>query len=142
MAKATTVQGYLFFDGRCDEALQFYGRALGATVTFMMRNKESPDPHPPGRLPPGSENKVMHCQFKVGDTEIMASDGLCGGKPHFDGFSLAITVHDDATAKRHFDALAEGGKVDLPMTSTFFATSFGMLKDKFGVAWMVMAPKP
>ena len=141
MTKPMTVQSYVFFDGRCEEALQFYGRALDATVTFLMRNKESPDPHPPGMLPPGSENKIMHAQFRIGDTEVMASDGHCGGSPKFDGFSLAITVHDDATAKKRFDALAEGGKVQMPLQSTFFATSFGMVQDKFGIGWMVMAPK-
>ena len=134
------VQSYLFFDGRCEEALDFYKHAIGAEVTMLMRNKESPEAPPPGALPPGSENKVMHASFKVGDTELMASDGHNGGHPRFDGFSLSITLHDDATAKKRFDALAHGGKITMPLTKTFFATSFGMLADKFGVHWMVMVP--
>jgi PhnB protein len=133
------VQSYLFFDGRCEEALEFYKRAVGAEVTMLMRNDESPEPPPPGMLPPGSERKIMHAQFKVGDTELMASDGHCKGKPHFEGVSLALSVPDDATARKRFDALAAGGHVDMPLTKTFFSSSFGMLHDKFGVGWMVMA---
>lgn len=135
------VQSYLFLDGRCEEALGLYRRALDAEVTMMMRNRESPDPHPPGMLPPGSEDKIMHAEFRVGDTVIMASDGLCSGKAQFTGFSLAITVADDATAKQRFDALAEGGAVQMPLGPTFFATSFGMVQDRFGIGWMVLAPK-
>ena len=135
------VRSYLMFDGRCEEALAFYGRALGATVTYLMRNRESPDPHPPGMLPPGSEDRVMHAEFKVGDTVIMASDGYCAGKPQFAGFALAVTVPDDAAARQRFDALADGGRVGMPLGPTFFATSFGMVQDRFGVDWMVLAPK-
>ncbi|GMU71688.1 MAG: hypothetical protein AMXMBFR42_11520 [Burkholderiales bacterium] len=135
------VQSYLMFDGRCEEALAFYGRALGATVTFLMRNRESPDPHPPGMLPPGSEDRVMHAEFKVGETVVMASDGYCAGKPQFAGFALAVSVPDDATAKQRFDALADGGRVGMPLGPTFFATSFGMVQDRFGVDWMVLARK-
>lgn len=135
------VQSYLMFDGRCEEALAFYGRALGATVTFLMRNRESPDPHPPGMLPPGSEDRIMHAEFKVGDTVVMASDGYCAGKPQFAGFALAVSVPDDATAKQRFDALADGGRVGMPLGPTFFATSFGMVQDRFGVDWMVLARK-
>ncbi|MBE7522679.1 MAG: VOC family protein [Burkholderiales bacterium] len=135
------VQSYLMFDGRCEEALAFYGRALGATVTFLMRNRESPDPHPPGMLPPGSEDRIMHAEFKVGDTVVMASDGYCAGKPQFAGFALAVSVPDDAIAKQRFDALADGGRVGMPLGPTFFATSFGMVQDRFGVDWMVLARK-
>ena len=133
------VQSYLFFDGRCEEALEFYKRAVGAEVTMLMRNNESPEAPPPGMLPPGSESKIMHAQFKVGDTELMASDGNCRGHPRFEGVSLALSVPDDATARKRFDALAAGGNVDMPLTRTFFSSSFGMLHDKFGVGWMVMA---
>ena len=133
------VQSYLFFDGRCEEALEFYKRAVGAEVTMLMRNNESPEAPPPGMLPPGSENKIMHAQFKVGDTELMASDGNCRGHPRFEGVSLALSVPDDATAQKRFNALAAGGQVQMPLTKTFFSTSFGMVQDKFGVGWMVMA---
>ncbi len=133
------VQPYLFFNGRCEEAVEFYKKAIGAEVQMLMRNSESPEPAPPGVLPPGSENKVMHTSFKVGDTVVMASDGHNGGTPDFKGFSLSITVADAAAAKRMFDALAEGGQVQMPLDKTFWAPLFGMLTDRFGVAWMVSA---
>ena len=133
------VQSYLFFDGRCEEALQFYSKHLGAKVEMLMRNKESPQPPPPGMNAPGE--KVMHAAFRIGDTQLLASDGYCTGKPRFEGFSLALTARDDAEAKRLFNALADGGKVNMPLAPTFFASSFGMVADRFGVGWMVMAPK-
>jgi PhnB protein len=133
------VQSYLFFDGRCEEALNFYRKALGAEVTMLMRNKESPEPHPPGMLPPGSEEKIMHASFRIGDSTVMASDGHNGGQPQFKGFSLSLDAKDDAHAKTLFAALAEGGEVQMPITKTFFASSFGMVADRFGVSWMVMA---
>src|SRR5258708_6935288 len=112
------IQPYLFFDGRCEEALEFYCRALGAEVTRLMRFRESPGPHQPGRLPPGAENKVMHAGFRIGDTTAMASDGHCLGKPSFQGFSLSLTVANVAEADRLFAALAEGGQVQMPLTKT------------------------
>jgi len=136
------VQAYLFFDGRCEEALEFYRKALGAEVTMLMRNKESPDPHPPGMLPPGSENKVMHSSFRVGNTTVMASDGLCAGQPKFQGFSLSVTVASDAEAERVFGALGNGGQVQQPLMKTFFSSRFGMLTDRFGVSWMVIVAHP
>lgn len=135
------VQPYLFFDGRCEEAIEFYKRAVGATQVMMMRNRESPEPPPPGMLPPGSENKIMHASLRIGDTEVMCSDGHCGGKPSFEGFSLAISAGSEADAKRIFGALAEGGEVRMPLTKTFFSPAFGMLADRFGVGWMVMVPQ-
>jgi PhnB protein len=136
---AMQVQPYLFFDGRCEEALQFYSKHLGAKVEMLMRNKESPEPPPPGMNAPGE--KVMHAAFRIGDTQLMASDGYCTGKPRFEGFSLSLTARDDAEAKRLFNALADGGKVNMPLTATFFASSFGMVADRFGVGWMVITPK-
>lgn len=133
------VQSYVFFDGRCEEALEFYKRALDAEVTMLMRNKESPEAPPPGALPPGSEDKIMHAAFKVGDTELFASDGRCGGTPRFEGMSLALSAPDVATARRRFDALADGGTVQMPLTKTFFSPAFGMVADRFGVVWMVMS---
>ncbi|MGC1817945.1 MAG: VOC family protein [Casimicrobiaceae bacterium] len=131
------IQPYLYFDGRCEEAIEFYRRALGAEVTMLMRNKESPEAPPPGTLPAGSENKVMHASFRIGDSVVMASDGHCKGKPSFTGFSLTITVPDTATADRHFNALAEGGQVQMPLAKTFFSPRFGMVADRFGVPWMI-----
>ncbi|MCC6948715.1 MAG: VOC family protein [Bradyrhizobiaceae bacterium] len=128
---------YLFFDGRCEEALEFYKKALGAEVEMLMRFKEAPEQPPPGTLAPGTENKVMHSSFRIGDTTLMASDGYAKGKPKFEGFSLSVDAKDEADAKRKFDALAEGGEITMPLGKTFFATSFGMVKDRFGVGWMV-----
>ena len=131
------IQPYLFFDGRAEEAAEFYRAKLGAEITMLMRNKDSPDKPPPGMLPPNSENKVMHMALKIGDTTVLASDGSCGGKPVFQGFSLSLTVKDEAEAGRLFAALADGGKVQMPLGKTFFSPSFGMVADRFGVAWMV-----
>ena len=134
------VQPYLFFYGRCEEALDFYRKALGAQVGMMMRWKDSPEPCPEGTIPPGSENKVMHASVQIGGTTVMASDGRCGGAPTFQGFSLSLDAASDAEAKRLFDALSDGGQVQMPLGKTFFASSFGMVADKFGVPWMVIKP--
>ena len=132
------VQPYLFFEGRAEEAIEFYRRTLGAEVQMLMRNRESPEPPPPGMLPPGSEEKVMHASLRIGDSVVMASDGRCSGKPDFRGVSLSITVADDAAAERTFAALADGGQVHMPLAKTFFSSRFGMLADRFGVPWMVV----
>jgi PhnB protein len=132
------VQSYLFFDGRCEEALEFYRKKLGAEVTMLMRFKDSPEPHQPGMVSPGSENKVMHASFRIGETTVMASDGRCLGKPSFQGFALSLTVADDAEAERMFAALGDGGQVQMPLTKTFFSSRFGMVADRFGVSWMVL----
>jgi PhnB protein len=131
------VEPYLSFEGRCEEALEFYKKAVGAEVTMMMKFGEAPDK---SMMSPGTENKVMHAAAKIGDSVVMFSDGRNTGKPNFEGISLAITANDDAGAKRVFSALLEGGQVHLPLTKTFFASSFGMLADKFGVGWMVTTP--
>ena len=133
------VEPYLFFEGRCEEALEFYKQALNAEVTMLMRYRESPEPPPPGMLPPGSENKVMHAAMRIGDSMVMISDGMCDGKEEFKGFSLSLTVADDAEAERRFKALSEGGSVTMPLGKTFFASRFGMCTDRFGVGWMVMS---
>ena len=130
------VQPYLFFDGRCEQALDFYKKTLDAKVEALMRFKESPNPE---MNPPDSGEKVMHACFRIGDTQVMASDGNCTGKPSFQGFSLTINAADAAEAKRRFNALAEGGQVQMPLDETFFAESFGMVADRFGVSWMVIA---
>jgi PhnB protein len=133
------IQPYLFFEGRTEEALAFYRNALGAETAFLMKYKDSPDGSakcPDGSTPPGE--KVMHAAFKIGDSLLMASDGYCSGT-NFGGFSLSYPAKDEADAKRRFDALAAGGQVQMPLTETFFAKAFGMVQDKFGVAWMVLA---
>ena len=134
------VQAYLNFDGRCDEALEFYKRAIGADVTLLMRYKDNPEPPQPGACgpAPGSENKVMHASFRVGVTELMASDGHCGGKPDFKGIRLSLTVATDAEAEKSFAALADGGVVEMPLAKTFFSSRFGMVADKFGIGWMIL----
>jgi PhnB protein len=131
------VQPYLFFNSRCEEAVEFYRSALGAKVEMLMRYKDSPDPPPPGMVPPGSENKVMHVSLRIGDTTVMASDGSCSGQPSFEGFSLSISVADRPEAERRFNALADGGQVQMPLTKTFWSPCFGMVADRFGVGWMV-----
>lgn len=135
------VQPYLFFDGRCEEAIDFYRSKLGAKVDMMMRFTDSPEPHPPGMVPPGAEKKIMHASFRIGETEVMASDGRCLGKPDFQGFALSISAQTVAEAERLFAALSEGGQVQMPMSKTFFAAAFGMVGDRFGVSWMVIAGK-
>jgi PhnB protein len=130
------VQPYLFFGGRCEEALAFYRDALGAQVEMMMRFSESPEPPPPGTVPAGFENKVMHCAFRIGETMLMASDG-CDESSRFEGFSLSISLPDEAAVDRVFAALAEGGKVQMPPDKTFWSPRFGMVTDRFGIGWMV-----
>src|SRR2546423_14488933 len=129
------VQPYLFFGGRCEEALESNRTALGAEVVTLMRFNEAPEKHT--GLPPGFEEKVMHATFRIGGTTLMASDGRCEGEPKFEGFSLSITVAEDAEAERLFSALGQGGKVEMPLTDTFWTSKFGMLEDRFGVGWMV-----
>ena len=132
------VQPYLFFDGRCEEALEFYKSALGAKIDMLMRFKDSPEPPQPGMCPPGAENKVMHAAFRIGDTLVMASDGRVGGKPEFKGFSLSVNAATEAEADRLFAALGKGGQVHMPLGRTFFSPRFGMVADRFGVSWMVI----
>jgi PhnB protein len=134
------VQPYLFFEGRCEEALEFYARALGAKIEMLMRYKDSPEPPPPDKVPPNSENKIMHACIRIGDASVMASDGFCMGKPSFQGFSLSITAQNETEAQKFFGALADGGKVHMPLTKTFYSPSFGMVVDRFGLSWMVIVP--
>jgi PhnB protein len=130
------VQPYLFFDGRCEEAIEFYKKALGAKVEMLLRFKECPDQeHKPS---PDTADKVMHSSLRIGETTIMASDGHCQGKPSFQGFSLSLPVASEAEADRLFGALAEGGEVRMPLAKTFFSPKFGMVADRFGVSWMVL----
>jgi PhnB protein len=137
------VQPYLFFfDGRCEEAVEFYRSALGAEVMALMRFKDSPEPCEHGMVPPGSENKVMHSCFRIGDTTLMASDGHCAGQASFQGFSLSLTAPNDAEAERLFAVLADSGQVQQPLIKTFFASRFGMVADRFGVSWMIVVPSP
>jgi len=129
------VQPYLNFNGRCEEALDFYRRALGAEVTTLMRFKDSPDP---AMVTPGTEQKVMHSSMRIGDATILASDAQCQGQTEFKGISLTLTVPDAADAERRFGALSDGGQVQMPLTETFFSPRFGMVADRFGVTWMVL----
>ncbi len=128
------IQPYVFFDGRCDEAIEFYRRTIGAEVTMLMRFKEAPDQ---AMVTPESKDKVMHASLRIGDTTVLASDGRCMGNPNFQGFALSLTVANEAEAKRMFDALGDGGQVQMPLAKTFFSPSFGMVADRFGVGWMV-----
>lgn len=131
------VEPYLFFNGRCEEAIEFYRKALGAEVEVMMRFKDSPEPCDPNMVPPGTENNIMHATLRIGKTSLMASDGCAAEKPNFQGFSLSIAVPSEAEADRVFAALAQGGQVRMPLTKTFWSPRFGMLEDRFGVGWMI-----
>ncbi len=129
------VQPYLFFDGRTDEALDFYKKTIGAEPKMLMRFKDAPDK---SMISPGTENKVMHAQVQIGDTTVLMSDGRCTGKMNFQGFALTISAQSEAEADKLFAALGDGGQVTMPMAKTFFSPRFGMLADKFGVGWMIL----
>ena len=134
------VQPYLFFGGRCEEAIEFYKKALNAEVTRLLRFKDSPQPAGGDcKPPPGSENKIMHAALRIGDTTVMASDGEAKGKPDFKGFSLSLTAINDTQAQKLLAALSDGGRVEIPLTKTFFSSNFGMVVDRFGVTWMIVA---
>lgn len=130
------VQPYLFFDGRCEEAIEFYREKLGADVTMFVRFKDVPDEQA-DMIPAGAENKVMHARFRIGDTAVMASDGLCQGHPNFEGFCLSVTASSAADAEFMFAALSDGGSVQIPLAKTFFSPRYGMVSDRFGVSWMI-----
>jgi PhnB protein len=132
------VQPYLFLDGRCEEALDFYKKAIGAKVDNLMRWKDNPDP---SMCNGPNKDKVMHAHVTIGDATVLASDGRCEGKPEFKGFALTISTKTAAEADKTFAALSDGGQVQMPMTKTFFSERFGMLADKFGVGWMVIVEK-
>ncbi len=133
------LEPYVFFNGRCDEAIAFYKEALGAEVTFLMRTNESPDPIPPGALPVGFENKVMHATLNIGGSSVMVSDGNSTAPSGFKGFRLSLGVGTAEEAERIFNALLPGGNVIVPLGKTFWSPAFGMLNDKFGMGWMVIA---
>lgn len=137
----TLIQPYLDFAGRCEEALKFYEKAVGAQIDVVMHFNESPDPVPDGMLAPGFEKKVMHSQFRVGASTVMATDG-CNAEGTFQGFQLSISVPTELDADRVFAALSDGGKVSMPLCKTFWSPRFGMLQDRFGVSWMVIVPDP
>ena len=134
------VQPYLFFDGRCDEAIAYYKAVLGAESTFLMRFKDAPDQPPPGVLPADWSDKVMHSELRIGDTVVMISDGRCAGQADFQGISLSLTADGDDHADRLFASLADGGTVQMPIGKTFFASRFGMVADRFGVTWLIISP--
>ena len=142
MTNPPAIQPYLFFDGRAEEAIDFYRRTVGAEVEMMMRFSDSPEPCPEGMVPKGSEHKIMHACIKIGGSPVMASDGNCQNRAAFQGFSLSYTVPDEKAADRVFNALADGGQVQMPLNKTFFSPRFGMVADKFGVSWMVYVPGP
>jgi PhnB protein len=131
------VEPYLFFNGQCEQAIAFYQQALGATVEFMMRYADSPEPPPEGTLPPGSAQKIMHASLCIGRARVMVSDDVCSGESGFKGFSLSLACADEAAARATFAALADGGRVGMPLDKTFWSPLFGMVTDRFSVGWMV-----
>ncbi|MES2943449.1 MAG: VOC family protein [Pseudomonadota bacterium] len=134
------IQPYLFFEGRCEEALEFYKTALGAQVQMMMRYSENPEPQGGADCPSMPGDKIMHASFTVGSNVLMASDGMASGKTEFKGISLSLSVTTEAEAEKVFAALGDGGQVQMPLTKTFYSPSFGMVADRFGVSWMVIVP--
>lgn len=132
----TTIQPYLFFSGRCEEAVEYYRSALGAEVDLLLRYRDSPEPMPPESIPPGWEDKIMHVGFRIGCAVVMASDG-CGEEEAISGFAIALNVATEAETDRYFNALTEGGEVLMPLGKTFWSPRFGMVTDRFGVCWMV-----
>ncbi|MCW5891487.1 MAG: VOC family protein [bacterium] len=136
------IQPYLFFNGRCEEAVEFYQRTVGAKAGMLLRMKDSPEPPPPGAMPPGMESKIMHGELQIGDTTLLVSDGMSDGPPTFDGFRLALQVADVATCERLFAGLAAGGQVQQAPAKTFFSAAFGMCTDRFGLPWMVLVSQP
>jgi len=134
------IEPYLFFNGRCEEALRFYQQAFGARIETVMRFRESPSPPSEGMLPQGWGDRIMHASFLIGDARVMASDGNSDAPPAFHGFRLSVVIEPEEEARRVFAALADGGRVDMPFGPTFFAPYFGMVTDPFGVGWMVTAP--
>ena len=134
------VQAYLSFEGRAEEAINFYKGALGAQVDMVMHFKDAP-PEAQGQMDPKSKDKIMHAAFRIGDTQLMATDGYCSGKSEFSGISLTYNAKSNDDAEKAFKALGQGGQVGMPMSETFFAHKFGVVSDKFGVKWMVLHPK-
>lgn len=139
------VQTYLFFNGRCEEALGFYREKLGAEMISMTRFKDMPQDEsaPPSENCPGPTSelaeKIMHAEFRLGDVTLFASDGMEQSDPKFEGFSITMSVAKDDEAKRFFDLLAEEGAIIMPLTPMFFASLFGIVTDKFGVSWMILS---
>lgn len=136
------IEPYLFFEGRCEEAIAFYRDALGAEVEMLMRYRESPEAPDPSCVPPGAGDKVMHASLRIGGSVLMLSDGSCSGQPGFQGFSLSLAPPDAAAAERLFTALADGGQVQMPLGETFWSPCFGMVVDRFGVSWMLNVAGP
>lgn len=131
------IQPYVSFDGRCEEAIAFYGRTLGAKVEMMLRWKDAPAGACPEGMPTPPADKIMHSAIRIGETMMLASDGRCSGQPRFEGINLSLTVANEAEAERVFNGLADGGQVQMPLAKTFFSPSFGIVADRFGVSWMV-----
>lgn len=138
----TTLYPYLVFEGRCEEAIEFYKLALGAKVEMLLRFSDAPDPPPPEMVPSGNGHKVMHSELRIGDSVMMATDGSCGGRGEFRGFSIAVNAPDEPTLNRWFAALSDGGQVTMPLGPTFWSPRFGMLTDRFGVGWMLGVQPP
>jgi PhnB protein len=138
MSTPKSIQPYLIFNGRCEEAIEFYRKALGAEIVMSVRFKDAPDP---SLIEPGAEDKIMHATLKIGGTIILASDGRCEKNSGFSGFSLSLAVETTEDADRFFAALADGGQVQMPLAKTFFSPRFGMVADRFGVSWMIIIPQ-
>jgi PhnB protein len=131
------LQPYLFFDGCAEKAVLFYRDALGAELEMLMRFKDSPEPLPPDCAPDTWGDKVMHASLKIGELRLMISDGMGEAIKH-GGYSLSLSVPTAADVDHVIAALAaDGGEITMPADTTFWSPRFGMLRDRFGVSWMV-----
>lgn len=129
---------YLNFDGHCKEAIEFYAELLGGEIVFMSTFAEAPDDED---ISPGLKDKIMHAQLKIGDQVIMASDASPENYAIPQGIHITIGVDTPEEAERIYEALSEGGSVQMPLEETFWAKRFAMFSDRFGIPWMVNCDK-
>lgn len=131
------LDSYLFFDGNCAEAMNFYQRVTGGKLTAMMKYSESPQPQDPAHCGPGDMNRIMHASLVIDGRNLMASDTPQGQFKPMQGFSLSLFYETPEEAKQKFDMLSDSGQVFMPFGPTFWAKGFGMCVDRFGTPWMV-----
>ncbi|HEY1503898.1 MAG TPA: VOC family protein [Stellaceae bacterium] len=130
---------YLLFTGECESAFKFYETHLGGKILVMMKHAGTPAE---GQVPVEWNDKIMHGRIQLGDTVVMASDAPPGRQQKAQGFRLSLSFDKSAEAERAFNALADGGSVEMPFAKTFFAERFGMVTDRFGTPWMINCEHP
>jgi len=132
------VQTYLFFDGRCEEAIEFYKAVFGADLLYSMRFREGP----PNLVTAENEEKIFHATMRFGETVINLSDDLKQERGSFGGFAILAHLDNDASAEEAFESLQEGGRVGMPIQEVFWASRYGIVTDRFGVTWKIQAGQP